>query len=129
MVPTIKVLVTFSRFEELQPLDEFSTPPSSPTAAGRESPSVLNPSNSSWFRWMKSPYQHPRFSTGCSTCRIVTNQDPFAIPSDYNGSRLKQRKRKCKKNGNLRKERVRSSDQNLTWVKNKKSGTSYLGLK
>ncbi|CAA3023772.1 ankyrin repeat domain-containing 13C-like [Olea europaea subsp. europaea] len=97
VVPTIKVLVTFSRFEELQPLDEFSTPPSSPTAAGRESPSVLNPSNSSWFRWMKSPYQHPRFSTGCSTCRIVTNQDPFAIPSDYNGSRLKQRKRKCKR--------------------------------
>ncbi|KAL2507304.1 Ankyrin repeat family protein [Forsythia ovata] len=67
VVPTIKVLVTFTKFEELQPLDEFSTPPSSPTAAGRESPAVMNPSSSSWFRWIKSPYQHPSFSTGGST--------------------------------------------------------------
>ncbi|KAF2314117.1 hypothetical protein GH714_022377 [Hevea brasiliensis] len=36
VVPTIRVLVTFTKFEELQPLDEFATPPSSPTAAGRK---------------------------------------------------------------------------------------------
>ncbi|KAF9625171.1 hypothetical protein IFM89_020038, partial [Coptis chinensis] len=30
VVPTIRVLVTFTKFEELQPLDEFSTPPLSP---------------------------------------------------------------------------------------------------
>ncbi|KAA8548457.1 hypothetical protein F0562_000141 [Nyssa sinensis] len=40
VVPTIRVLVTFTKFEELQPLDEFSTPPSSPTGAGRESPAM-----------------------------------------------------------------------------------------
>ncbi|XAR64893.1 hypothetical protein NMG60_11008782 [Bertholletia excelsa] len=30
IVPTIRVLVTFTKFEELQPAEEFSTPPSSP---------------------------------------------------------------------------------------------------
>ncbi|KAB1669042.1 hypothetical protein ES319_1Z081200v1, partial [Gossypium barbadense] len=37
VVPTIRVLVSFTKFEELQPVDEFSTPPSSPSV-GRESP-------------------------------------------------------------------------------------------
>ncbi|KAJ0787649.1 putative ankyrin repeat domain-containing protein [Helianthus annuus] len=32
VIPTIRVLVTFTKFEELQPLDEFTTPPSSPTS-------------------------------------------------------------------------------------------------
>ncbi|KAF9597798.1 hypothetical protein IFM89_021883 [Coptis chinensis] len=41
VVPTISVLVTFTKFEELQPLDEFSTPPLSPRAAGNESPAVM----------------------------------------------------------------------------------------
>ncbi|KAF9625517.1 hypothetical protein IFM89_023828 [Coptis chinensis] len=41
VVPTIRVLVTFTKFEELQPLDEFSTPPLSPRAAGNESPAVM----------------------------------------------------------------------------------------
>ncbi|CAI9778247.1 unnamed protein product [Fraxinus pennsylvanica] len=94
VVPTIKVLVTFTKFEELQPLDVFSTPLSSPTAAGRESPSVMNPSNSSWFRWIKFPYQQPRFSTGGSTNRIETVQHPFAIPSYYTWITAEAKKKK-----------------------------------
>ncbi|KAJ0105204.1 hypothetical protein Patl1_18334 [Pistacia atlantica] len=62
VVPTIKVLVTFTKFEELQPVDEFATPPSSPTAAGRESPSVTQSTSSSWFQWIKAPYR-PSSST------------------------------------------------------------------
>ncbi|KAF9601007.1 hypothetical protein IFM89_014992 [Coptis chinensis] len=41
VVPTISVLVTFTKFEELQPLDEFSTPPLSPRVAGNESPKIM----------------------------------------------------------------------------------------
>ncbi|KAL2485440.1 Ankyrin repeat family protein [Abeliophyllum distichum] len=103
VVPTIKVLVTFTKFEELQPLDEFSTPPSSPTAAGRESPTVMNPSSSSWFRWIKSPYQHPSFSTGGSTSRIETIQDPFAIPSDYTWITAEAKKKKMQEKIKLKK--------------------------
>ncbi|KAF9605115.1 hypothetical protein IFM89_014106 [Coptis chinensis] len=36
-----RVLVTFTKFEELQPLDEFPTPPLSPRAAGNQSPAVM----------------------------------------------------------------------------------------
>ncbi|CAI9761638.1 unnamed protein product [Fraxinus pennsylvanica] len=101
VVPTIKVLVTFTKFEELQPLDEFSTPPSSPTAAGRESPSVMNPSSSSWFRWIKSP--HPSFHTGGSTSRIETVQDPFAIPPDYTWITAEAKKKKMQEKSKLKK--------------------------
>ncbi|KAK6145859.1 hypothetical protein DH2020_019728 [Rehmannia glutinosa] len=60
VVPTIRVIVTFTKFEELQPLNEFS----SPTAAGKQSTSVTRASNSSWFHWIKSPYQRSDSSTG-----------------------------------------------------------------
>ena len=81
MVPTIRVLVTFTKFEELQPVDEFSTPPSSPIA-GRESPSVTHSSSSSWFQWIKAPYHRP--SPSSNSCNKIENlQDPFAIPPDY----------------------------------------------
>ncbi|XP_073046763.1 uncharacterized protein [Primulina eburnea] len=83
IVPTIRVMVTFKKFEELQPLDEFSTPPSSPTGDDRESPNVIKSSTSSWFQWIKSPYQRAGSSVGCSSNIIENTQDPFAIPSDY----------------------------------------------
>ncbi|GLT52303.1 hypothetical protein SLA2020_256510 [Shorea laevis] len=82
VVPTIRVLVTFTKFEELQPEEEFATPPSSPTA-GRESPAVTHSSSSSWFQWIKAPYYRPSSSNGNSSNRIENIQDPFAIPPDY----------------------------------------------
>ncbi|XVE84776.1 hypothetical protein DITRI_Ditri17bG0039700 [Diplodiscus trichospermus] len=69
VVPTIKVLVTFTKFEELQPLDEFLTPPSSPTA-GRESP--------------------PRYSYN----KVENVDDPFAIPPDYTWITREAKKKK-----------------------------------
>ncbi|KAL3828354.1 hypothetical protein ACJIZ3_017156 [Penstemon smallii] len=93
VVPTIRVMVTFTKFEELQPLDEFSTPPSSPTAVGRESPSMIHSSSSSsWFQWIKSPYQRPNAST--SSSRIDNIQDPFAIPSEYTWITAEAKKKK-----------------------------------
>lgn len=83
VVPTIRVLVTFTKFEELQPLDEFSTPPSSPP--GEESPALVpQSSSSSWFQWIKAPYHgRPSSSSACSSSRIDNIQDPFVIPSNY----------------------------------------------
>ncbi|XP_075512145.1 uncharacterized protein LOC142547649 [Primulina tabacum] len=83
IVPTIRVVVTFKKFEELQPLDEFSTPPSSPTGDDRLSPNVIKSSTSSWFQWIKSPYQRAGSSVGCSSNIIENTQDPFVIPSGY----------------------------------------------
>ncbi|KAE8728053.1 putative Chalcone synthase [Hibiscus syriacus] len=78
VVPTVRVLISFTKFEELQPVgDEFLTPPSSPRS-GQESSSATRPTGSSWFQWIKVPY--PRQG---SSDRTENVQDPFAIPQDY----------------------------------------------
>ncbi|GAB4843092.1 hypothetical protein Ancab_013071 [Ancistrocladus abbreviatus] len=78
VIPTIKVLVTFTKFEELKPVDEFSTPPSSPSAAAHESTA-----SSSWFRWIKAPYNLSSSSDSSSSDRMNDVPDPFVVPSDY----------------------------------------------
>ncbi|XP_074287917.1 uncharacterized protein LOC141613080 [Silene latifolia] len=84
VIPTIRVLVTFTKFEELPPLEEFSTPPSSPGAYGNENAAVPQSSSSSWFRWMKGSNHHTSSSSESSSSKIdAISQDPFAIPSDY----------------------------------------------
>ncbi|CAI9117865.1 OLC1v1019352C1 [Oldenlandia corymbosa var. corymbosa] len=104
VVPTIRVLVTFTKFEELQPLDEFSTPPSSPTS-GRESPAVMqsSSSSSSWFQWIKTPYSRPSSSTGGSNSRIENVQDPFALPADYKWITAEEKKKRMQEKSKLKK--------------------------
>ncbi|PPR99836.1 hypothetical protein GOBAR_AA20826 [Gossypium barbadense] len=94
VVPTIRVLVTFTKFEELQPVDEFSTPPSSPTT-GRESPAVTHSSGSTWFQWIKAPYHRPS-SSNYSCNKIENLQDPFAIPPDYTWITAEAKKKKMR---------------------------------
>lgn len=103
MIPTVKVLVTFTKFEELQPLDEFITPPSSPTIGGGEPPAVMQSSSSSWFQWIKSSYQRPSSSTSGANSRVEKLQDPFAIPSDYAWITTEEMKKKMKEKGKLKK--------------------------
>ncbi|XP_052190808.1 uncharacterized protein LOC127800305 [Diospyros lotus] len=105
VVPTIRVLVTFTKFEELQPVDEFSTPPSSPTAAGRESPAVMQSSSSSWFQWIKAPYQRPNSYAGCTSSRIENIEDPFAIPPDYTWITAEAKKKKMQEKNKSKKGR------------------------
>lgn len=90
MVPTIKVLVTFTKFEEVDPADEFKTPPSSPTATcGYESPADFtnNASSSSWFRRARS-------NKDGSSRKSQTMQDPFAIPAGYTWVSAESKKKK-----------------------------------
>ena len=103
VVPTIKVLVTFTKFEELQPLDEFATPPSSPPASGRESPAVTHSSSSSWFQWIKAPYNRPSSSTASSSSRIENIQDPFAIPLEYSWITAEAKKKKMQEKNKSKK--------------------------
>ncbi|KAK7279116.1 hypothetical protein RJT34_24160 [Clitoria ternatea] len=102
VVPTIRVMVTFTKFEELQPVDEFATPPSSPSAAGQESPLVSNFSASSWFQWIKAPYRPSSSATGSSS-RIENIQDPFAIPSDYTWVTAEAKKKKMQEKSKSKK--------------------------
>ncbi|KAH7573079.1 hypothetical protein JRO89_XS03G0063900 [Xanthoceras sorbifolium] len=109
VVPTIRVLVTFTKFEELQPVDEFATPPSSPTAAGRESPSMMQSSSSSWFQWIKGPYNRPGSSTGGSSSRIENIQDPFAIPQEYTWITAEAKKKKMQEKSKTKKGKSEST--------------------
>ncbi|XP_061358709.1 uncharacterized protein LOC133302894 isoform X2 [Gastrolobium bilobum] len=103
VVPTIRVLVTFTKFEELQPLDEFATPPSSPCATGQESPSLTSFSASSWFQWIKAPYRASSSAAGSSSSRIENIQDPFAIPSDYTWVTAAAKKKKMQEKNKSKK--------------------------
>ncbi|KAK7344648.1 hypothetical protein VNO77_14526 [Canavalia gladiata] len=85
VVSTVRVLVTFTKFEELQQVDEFESAPSSPTGAGQENPEVelsSSSSSSSWFPWIKIPSR-----SSSSAAEFISGsddgQDLFSIPSDY----------------------------------------------
>ena len=79
MVSTVRVLVTFTKFEELQHVDEFESAPSSPTGADQENPAVPQ-SSSSWFQWIKTP-SSSSFAESSST--VDNSQELFMIPPDY----------------------------------------------
>lgn len=102
VVPTIRVLVTFTKFEELEPVDEFATPPSSPSAAEQESPAVPHFSASSWFQWIKAPYRSSTSAPGSSS-RIENIEDPFAIPSDYTWVTAEAKKKKMQEKNKSKK--------------------------
>uniref|UniRef100_A0A2P2LAK1 Ankyrin repeat domain-containing protein n=1 Tax=Rhizophora mucronata TaxID=61149 RepID=A0A2P2LAK1_RHIMU len=97
IVPTIRVLVTFTKFEELQPVEEFATPPSSPAHF-----QDAKESDGSWISWMRGS-RGGQSSDGDSQ-RDKDEVDPFHIPSDYTWvdadekrRRMKARKAKNKK--------------------------------
>ncbi|KAK7393198.1 hypothetical protein VNO78_21718 [Psophocarpus tetragonolobus] len=83
VVSTVRVLVTFTKFEEFQHenADEFESAPSSPTAGSQDSPEEENSSSSSsWFQWIKTP---SRSSSSESNSKIVDEHDLFTIPPGY----------------------------------------------
>lgn len=108
VVPTIRVLVTFTKFEELQPLDEFETPPSSPITADRDNLAPEPSSASSWFQWLKAPYQRSHMPLGSSVGRIENIQDPFAIPQDYTWITAEAKKKKLLEKSKSKKGKGRS---------------------
>ncbi|CAG7909102.1 unnamed protein product [Brassica rapa] len=112
VIPTIRVLVTFTKFEELEAIeDEFVTPPSSPTSSNvrnspREETQFSSSSSSSWFQWIKTPSQRPSasFSSGgVSIGKAENDQDPFAIPRGYNWITSEEKKKKIQEKNKAKK--------------------------
>ncbi|XP_031502345.1 uncharacterized protein LOC116265686 [Nymphaea colorata] len=93
IVPTIRVLVTFTKFEELQPLEEFSTPLSSPAYFQDSKTKDLEPS-SSWISWMRG--SRPNSTSASTECQSRDDVDPFLIPADYSWVDAKEKKRRMK---------------------------------
>lgn len=93
IVPTIRVLVTFTKFEELQPIEEFSTPLSSP-AHFQDSKSKESEGSTSWISWMRG--SRGGQSSDSEGRSFRDEVDPFSIPSDYAWVDANEKKRRLK---------------------------------
>ncbi|XP_073011873.1 uncharacterized protein [Typha latifolia] len=94
VVPTIRVLVTFTKFEELQPADEFATPLSSPTHF-QDSKAKDTEATNSWYSWVRG--SRGAQSSDSSDDRSWKDEiDPFNIPSDYTWVDANEKKRRMK---------------------------------
>ncbi|KAF2306988.1 hypothetical protein GH714_023052 [Hevea brasiliensis] len=93
IVPTIRVLVTFTKFEELQPVEEFSTPLSSP-AHFQDAKSKEAEGSTSWISWMRG--SRGGQSSDSDSHRYKDEIDPFHIPSDYTWVDANEKKRRMK---------------------------------
>ncbi|KAF3341161.1 ankyrin repeat domain-containing protein 13C-B-like protein [Carex littledalei] len=96
IVPTIRVLITFTKFEELQTsTDEFATPPSSPTQFQDSSKSTKEQDgSSSWYSWVKG--SRGGSSSDSDDRGLRDEPDPFIIPSDYTWVDANEKKRRLK---------------------------------
>ncbi|KAK6149746.1 hypothetical protein DH2020_017271 [Rehmannia glutinosa] len=101
VVPTVRVVITFTKFVELQPVENFYTPLSSPRQFASKGESTSGDSSSyfsfssSWLRGGGSRHQN---NSGGGQ-QVV---DPFAIPSGYNWSSFDEKNRKMKKSKSTR---------------------------
>ncbi|CAN6462074.1 unnamed protein product [Victoria cruziana] len=98
IVPTIRVLVTFTKFEELQPLEEFSTPLSSPAhfQDTKSKDSEPSSSSSSWISWIRGSQTHASSSSVSTDSHWNDDVDPFLIPADYTWIDANEKKRRMK---------------------------------
>lgn len=113
VVPTVRVVITFTKFVELQPIEQFYTPFSSPShllnggedeSSGsnyRSFPASSSSSSSSWLSRSNS--------RSCSSskqplqsCNGAQQADPFAIPGGYSWSSFDEKNRKMKKSKSTR---------------------------
>uniref|UniRef100_A0A7N0UII3 Ankyrin repeat domain-containing protein n=1 Tax=Kalanchoe fedtschenkoi TaxID=63787 RepID=A0A7N0UII3_KALFE len=117
VVPTVRIVITFTKFVELQPVEKFYTPLSSPrhlvhkgfsdedekqvdstyytlpsSSSSVLRSSVSSSSTSTWSRHSANFKQPPAGSS----------QDPFAIPSGYSWTSIDDRGRKMEKSKSVR---------------------------
>ncbi|RDX87894.1 Ankyrin repeat domain-containing protein 13C, partial [Mucuna pruriens] len=119
VVPTVRVVITFTKFVELQPLEQFYTPFSSPrhllsgagTGTGRGddqhktenrcSSSTSSSVASTWLRRNNSVSGAGNKQQRCSS--MALDSDPFAIPAGYTWTSVDDKSRKMKKSKSVRK--------------------------
>ncbi|KAH7404366.1 hypothetical protein KP509_15G022000 [Ceratopteris richardii] len=97
VIPTIRVIVTFTKFEELSSKEEFTTPSSSPEMKAKD-----GEHHSSWFSWIKG--SATKFAGISANTEEQPEQvsDPFTIPSQYVWTSMDVKKKKSK-DGKLKK--------------------------
>ncbi|KAH7415614.1 hypothetical protein KP509_14G053900 [Ceratopteris richardii] len=99
VVPTIRVIVTFTKFEELQSIDEFATPPTTPdhlpNVRGKEDSDSSHTSNS-WFSWIKGSASRMTVVSNLSEVSSDEAGDPFTIPEDYTWTSIDSKKQRGK---------------------------------
>jgi len=95
IVPTIRVLITFTKFEELQPSDEFSTPLSSPTSFQDSNKAKDSEASGSWYSWVRGS-RSGQSSDGSDFRNPKDEVDPFRIPPDYTWVDANEKKRRMK---------------------------------
>ncbi|XP_043689136.1 ankyrin repeat domain-containing protein 13C-like [Telopea speciosissima] len=114
VVPTVRVVITFTKFVEMQPTEEFFTPASSPgqwVGEGRYSTSVSSSSSasssssSSSYSWLgrNNNAAQPATASKQRSCSAAQQLDPFAIPSDYTWTSMDDKSRKMKKSRSTKK--------------------------
>ena len=121
MVPTVRVVITFTKFVELQPVEQFYTPLSSPrhfVYAGRSQseeeqksqshytslPSSSSSSSSSWLRRNSSQSgAASKQQQSTTTATMAQETDPFAIPSGYTWTSVDDKSKKMKNSKSTRK--------------------------
>lgn len=122
MVPTVRVVITFTKFVELPPVEQFYTPFSSPRQLAngeREDPSESHcsslpscsssSSSSSSSTWLRRSSSHSaagltaKQSQRCSWSAAQDEVDPFAIPSGYTWARSDDKSSKLKRSKSTRK--------------------------
>ncbi|KAG6392342.1 hypothetical protein SASPL_146559 [Salvia splendens] len=97
VVPTVRVVITFTKFVELQPADDFFTPLSSPRQFASDNGSGYFSLSSSWLRGGSARHQAGGGSLP---------QDPFAIPSGYSWSSFDAKSGKLSKSKSTRKTKM-----------------------
>ncbi|KAL4190370.1 hypothetical protein AMTRI_Chr07g24410 [Amborella trichopoda] len=98
IVPTIRVLVTFTKFEDFQPSEKFSTPLSSPAYfqdTKAKDTEVSGTSSGSWVSWMRGS-RGQSSEAQSSESHLRDDSDPFHIPSDYTWVDANEKKRRMK---------------------------------
>ncbi|XP_047164130.1 ankyrin repeat domain-containing protein 13C-like [Vigna umbellata] len=116
VVPTVRVVITFTKFVELQPLEQFYTPFSSPRhlVSGEEqqkktenrcSSSTTSSVASMWLRRSSSVNKQQQQQQQLQRCSssMTLDSDPFAIPVGYTWTSVDDKSRKMKKSKSVRK--------------------------
>lgn len=100
VVPTVRVVITFTKFVELQPVEEFYTPFSSPAqfGNGRISGDEMESKSATGSSWSWFSINGNKLSK-----HHAEQANPFAIPSGYTWSSFDDKSRKMKKSKSTRK--------------------------
>jgi hypothetical protein len=109
VVPTIRVVVTFTKFEEMKPSEEFSTPLSSPRHFQDAKVAEVRTAatNGSWLYWIRGSQNLAKEGTlnGLEE-QLDEEADPFLIPSDYLWVDMEEKKKRMReKKGKSKKEK------------------------